>query len=110
MSEVKVINLEQYKYIHVLDTITNATRLEMGPTKFVQRDHEIIATEIRSFINLKPRHYCIIKNPVIKHNNNIVMTEFPNGATFAAVMFGNIEIRKQEDYSEPFPLYPFEEL
>jgi major vault protein len=84
--------------------------LEVGPNKFVQRDHEFIATEIRSFINLKPRHYCIIKNPVIKHDQGIVMTEFPNGAAFAAVMFGNIEIRKQEDYSEPFPLYPFEEM
>jgi hypothetical protein len=35
MSEVKVINLEQKQYIHVLDTLTNSTRLEVGPQKFV---------------------------------------------------------------------------
>ena len=98
MSEVKVINLEQNKYIHVLDTITNATRLEIGPAKFVQRDHEVIVTEIRTCINLRPRHYCIIKNPVIKKDKKIVMAEFPNGASFASVNFGEIEIRRQEEY------------
>jgi len=67
-------------------------------------------TEIRSFINLKPRHYCIIKNPVVLKDKSIVMAEFPNGAKFAAVTFGEVEVRRQEDYVEPFPLYPFEEM
>jgi hypothetical protein len=40
----------------------------------------------------------------------IIMAEFPNGAEFAAVNFGDIEIRRQEEYTKPFPLYPFEEM
>ena len=93
------------------DTQTNSTRLEVGPQKFVQRDHEVIVTEIKPFVNLKPRHYCIIMNPVIKtKDGKIVMVEFKNEATFAAVDWGEIEIRKQEDYPEPFALYPYEEM
>src|SRR3569833_353836 len=111
MTEVKVINLEQNKYIHVLDTLTNSTRLEVGPQKFVQRDHEVIVTEIQNFINLKPRHYCIIKNPVVRAGDkSIVYAEFKNEATFAAVNWGEIEIRRQEEYQEPIPLYPYEEM
>lgn len=53
MSDQGVLNLEPYKYIHVLDTIVNITRyliyrvitinkyrLEIGPKKFVKQDHE----------------------------------------------------------------------
>ena len=94
MSEAKVINLEQNKYIHVLDTLTNAQRLECGPKKFIQQDHEMIATEIRDFVMLKPRYYCVIKNPVVMNWKEVQFTEFPNGAKFASVRFGETEVRK----------------
>mmetsp|Transcript_18971 Transcript_18971/g.13759 ORF Transcript_18971/g.13759 Transcript_18971/m.13759 type:complete len:136 (-) Transcript_18971:1977-2384(-) len=38
------------------------------------------------------------------------MTKFKNGAEMVAVRFGDKEVRRQEDYSQPFPLYPFEEM
>jgi len=62
----EVVNLENYTYIHVLDTLTNLTRyflphlslqirLEVGPQKFVGRYHERLTSEIEKFVKLKPR-------------------------------------------------------
>lgn len=58
-------------------------------------------------IQLAPRTYCKIKDPVILDKDGK-----PELTEFAQVKnrFGDFEIRKAEDYSKPFPLFPGEQL
>lgn len=69
-------------------------------------------------VKLPPNHYCVIKNPVVRDaDGNLV-----NLLTFkyffqvnseygeVQVKFEEVEIRTQNEYPDPFPLYPYEEL
>lgn len=58
-------------------------------------------------IKLPPNSYCVIKNPVVlDKDGKVIMNEHGE----AEVRFEEFEIRKQEHYPDPFPLYPYEEL
>lgn len=68
-------------------------------------------------IKLPPNHYCIIKNPIVRdEDGDIVRKAFieplQTKSDFgeAKVRFEELEIRRQEDYPDPFPLYPYEQL
>lgn len=103
------IKIPPYHYIHVLDRNTNVTRLEIGPQTFIRQDHEIISTGDKptKMIILQPRTYCEIANPVIRDSTG-ELTRDKHGQV--NVKFGEVQYRFFEDYPEPFPLYPKEEL
>jgi len=102
-----VIRIPPFQYIHVLDNNTNITRLEKGPATFIRKDHETVVRGPNNMIRLAPRQYCTIANPVIiNEEGHPQLTEFKQ----VKVRQGDVEIRTAEQYPEPFPLYPGEEL
>lgn len=99
----EVVRVGPYQYIHVLDQNTNVTRLEGGPQVFVRKDNEKIITNVMKYVTIPPRHYCTIRNPVVKEDDEVKKDKF--GCIL--LQFGDREIRFHQD---PFPLYPGEEL
>lgn len=53
-------------------------------------------------ISMPPNHYCIIKNPVRRQEDGTPELS-PYGEV--EVRHGDVEIRMQTDYRDPFPLY-----
>jgi len=110
-----MIRIPQYHYIHVMDTNKSITRLEIGPKMFTYQDHEKIVEGPKKMINLPPRNYCIIRNPIVLDENGVPVL---NNHGEVKVKFGHLEVRVQEDlgihqfktYREPFPLYPYEQI
>ena len=62
----EVVRIGPYEYIHVLDRNSNVTRLETGPQVFVRKENEKIVTAVLKYVTIPPRHYCTIRNPVVK--------------------------------------------
>ena len=110
-----MIRIPQYHYIHVMDTNKSITRLEIGPKMFTYQDHEKIVEGPKKMINLPPRNYCIIRNPIVRDQDGEPVL---NDHGEVKVRFGHLEVRTQENlgikgiltYSEPFPLYPYEQI
>ncbi|CAF1003423.1 unnamed protein product [Adineta steineri] len=96
-----------FYYIHVLDQNTSVTRLEIGPQKFFKQDNEKIRTGPKRMITIPPGHYCTIENPVVKNEMGQVQFD-ENGQV--KLSHGNLDIRLNKDYKDPFPLYPGEVL
>ena len=103
------IRIPPYHYIHVLDTVTNITRLEVGPQTYIRQDQEKIVTGDKPLkhLILPPRHYVEIGDPVIRDVDGKPVYDKYEQAT---VRHGEVEVRYSEDCPEPFPLYPREEL
>lgn len=108
-----MIRIPPHHYIHVMDTNNSITRLEIGPKMFSYQDHEKIVEGPTKMINIPPRNYCIVKNPVVKDaEGNPVLDDHGE----VKVRFGETQIRVQNDlgidrfkvYSDPFPLFPYE--
>jgi len=103
----RIYRLRPYFYLHVLDTNTNITSLVVGPKSFVRRDHEQVKKENTQMINLPPRSYCVVKNPALRDaDGNVLKTD--DGQY--QLRFGDLEIRMDNVWKTPFPLYPGEEL
>ena len=101
------IKIPPYHYIHVLDTVTNITRLEVGPQTYIKQDQEKIVTGDKPLkhVILPPRHYIEIGDPVVRDGDGKpVFDKYGQ----AVVRHGEVEIRFSDDYPEPFPLYPRE--
>ena len=79
-----VVRIPPYHYIHVLDQNSNVSRLESGPQVFVRKDNEKIITGVMKYITIPPRHYCTLRNPVVKES----VSHFIN----------YISLRAREDY------------
>ncbi|KAJ5072182.1 major vault protein [Anaeramoeba ignava] len=99
-----VLRLKADLYIHVLDENTNTVRLVQGPQTYTRKQNETIVSEPKKMILVPPRHYCVIRNPVLRKDNKIILDEFQQ----AKLKWGDTEIRFES--TEPFPLYPGEEL
>lgn len=99
-----VIRLKPQQYIHILDTNTGVTRLEVGPQTITLRDHDRLALRPESMIVVPPRYYCIIANPVLRDEDN---QPFADQHGQIRLRYGDQEIRFAQD---PFPLYPGEQL
>ena len=100
-----VIQIGQHQYIHVLDENTIITRLECGPQTFVKKAHEKIVRGCTPMIEVHPRHFCRIQNPVvIGEDGDPEMTPFNQ----VKVKHGETEIRFHRN--KPFPLFPGEKL
>ncbi|CAG9326425.1 unnamed protein product [Blepharisma stoltei] len=109
MEEQSLIRIPPFQYVHILDCNTNITRVTEGPLTYVLKDHERIGLggKIMKMIQIPPRNYCIIRNPVIKDEHRRVSFD-DNG--MARVKHGDREVRTSETHPEPFPLYPWEEI
>lgn len=99
-----VIRLKPQQYIHVLDTNTGVTRLEIGPQTITLRDHDRLLLKPEPMIIVPPRHYCIVVNPVLRDDAGQPLSD-EHGQI--RLQYGDQEIRFAQD---PFPLYPGEEL
>lgn len=107
--ESSTIRILPYEYIHILDKNKNVTRIEVGPQTYIKLDHEKIETGAtpKKMIILSPRQYCKVTNPVITETDgSLVQDKFGQ----IKLKYGESEYRFYEKYSEPFPLYPGEEL
>lgn len=102
-----VIRIPPNQYIHVLDNNSNITRLEVGPATFIRKEHESIVIGPVPMINLPPRAYCQIENPIVRgKDRKPELTPFGQVKTNQ----GEFEYRVADDYPDPFPLYPGERL
>jgi len=104
MSDANVIRIKPYFYIHVLDNNSNTTRVIVGPNTYTRLDHEKVVAGPDAMIMIPPRHYCIIKNPVVRNEANAPVED---GHGNVKLRFGDEEIRFEQ---EPFPLFPGEQL
>ena len=103
-----LIRIPPFHYVHVMDSNTNLTTVVEGPLSYIIRDH-LKLTSGKSpmpMIQIPPRSYCIIKNPVIVKNGSIVEDSFG----MAKVRYSDREVRTSSSHPNPFPLYPFEQL
>lgn len=103
-SSTGVIRLKPQQFIHILDTNTGVTRLEVGPQTITLRDHERLILKPEPTIVVPPRYYCVIANPVLRDEDGILLTD-EHGQI--KLRYGDAEIRFAQ---EPFPLYPGEEV
>lgn len=102
-----IIRIPPNKYIHVLDNNANLRSIVEGPFTFVKKEHEIVIKGPEDMIVLPPDNYCIVSNPVVRDSEgNPVLSKFGE----YQLRLGRQEIRRSEDFPEPFPLYPGEEL
>ena len=106
---MNIIHLEPYQYAHIKDKTENIIYLTEGPCSYVVKSHEEVVLPQTDMIILPPNNFIRIFNPVLKVNN-LVQYEEINGkkSKLAKLRFGDEEIRSNEDYSEPFPLFPGE--
>lgn len=102
-----IIRIPPNKYIHVLDNNANIRSLVEGPFTFVKKEHEIVLRGPEDMIVLPPSNYCIVSNPVVRDAQGKPTL---NKYNEYHLKLGRQEIRRSEDFPEPFPLYPGEEL
>eukprot|EP01114_Cavostelium_apophysatum_P017149 TRINITY_DN5025_c0_g1_i1.p1 TRINITY_DN5025_c0_g1~~TRINITY_DN5025_c0_g1_i1.p1 ORF type:complete len:402 (-),score=92.06 TRINITY_DN5025_c0_g1_i1:1007-2212(-) len=110
-SNTRVIRIPPYHYLHVLNRNTIVTRLEVGPQSFLCKEHERLVLGPAKMITIPPRHYCIIKSPVVRDQfadgkSEVSKKSFPEEQV--RLKHGEKEIRFENN--EPFPLYPGEIL
>ncbi len=102
-----IVRVPIKSYIHVMDLTTNVTELIEGPRNYALQSNEVVVKQITPFIQLTNNTYTTIRNPVVKSKDNVVELE---NFGLVKVNWGEIEIRTYNDYKDPFPLYPGEEV
>ncbi|KAG7387063.1 hypothetical protein PHYPSEUDO_014717 [Phytophthora pseudosyringae] len=102
----RVVRLPPYKYVHVLDTNSNVSRVLAGPLTYTRQEHEHVMSPPQNMIVLPAQHYVEVRNPVVRSaDGKIVRDAFDQ----AKLKHGEIAFRIFDKYPEPFPLYPGEE-
>ena len=103
------IRIAPLQYVHILDSNTNLTRVIEGPMTYALKDNERLAsgkTPLK-MIQIPPRSYCIVLNPVVKDSaGKILKDDFG----MARVKYSEQEVRTSDSHPKPFPLFPFEQL
>jgi major vault protein len=102
-----IIRVPLKHYVHIKDSITNITYMLEGPVTYALKSHEQIILDITQNIQLGSNQYVIISNPVLRNEAKEIEHE-----DFGQVKlrWGEEEIRIDEEYKEPFSLYPGESL
>jgi len=101
-----VLRILPYNYVHVLDNNKGCTRVIVGPRVYTLQEHEKTVSNIEAMTMIPPRHYCIIRNPVVRDEAGVPQLD----------AHGNFRLRHgDEEYrfdnyngGQPFPLYPGE--
>ncbi|EGD78575.1 major vault protein [Salpingoeca rosetta] len=104
--DVSIFRVPPFHYLHVLDQTSNVTRVVTGPVTFIRQENEVVLLGPEKMITIPPRHYCIVKNPVLRDDDTgeIVVDELSKQVK---LRHSELEVRRT---TEPFPLYPGEEL
>ncbi|CAG9323272.1 unnamed protein product [Blepharisma stoltei] len=109
MEDQRLIRIPPFNYVHITDGNTILTRVVIGPASYVLKDHEQLKLggKIMKMIQIPPRNYCVIRNPVIlDENRKITYDDYG----MVKVNYGELEVRTSETHPDPFPLYPSEEI
>uniref|UniRef100_A0A8C0GKC2 Major vault protein n=1 Tax=Chelonoidis abingdonii TaxID=106734 RepID=A0A8C0GKC2_CHEAB len=104
MAEESIIRIPPHHYIHVLDQNSNVTRVEVGPQTYIRQDNERVIFPPAKMVTVPPRHYCAVRNPVVRAPGAGVQFD---ASGQALLRHADLEIRLSQP---PFPLYPGEEI
>lgn len=103
-SSSQVIRIPPFHYLHINDHNQLSTRLVVGPAIVTLNEHEKAVADPAPMIVIPPRHYCQIRNPVVRGEDDKPLVDG----------HGNFVLRHGESenrfHSPPFPLYPGEEV
>jgi major vault protein len=102
-----IIHILPYNYVHVKDRNENTVYLLEGPLTKVLQSHEELVKGPSQMIKLTPNHWIKISNPVLIKDG---VPEKEDSFNQVKLRFGDEEIRTYDNYSDPFPLYPGEEV
>ncbi len=102
-----VVRIPPYEYVHVLDTNTNVTKVLCGPMTFTRQEHQKFMSSPTPMIQIPPRHFVRIENPVQRDSKGEPVTD-----TYGQfkLKFGETEVRTPSSFPDPFPLYPGESV
>lgn len=109
---MSIIHIEPYYYAHIKDKSENIIYLLEGPRTYVIKSHEELVLSSTAMIHLPRNHFITIGNPVLRDEKNEVVYEVLNNSQskLAKLRFGDEEVRSDDIFKEPFPLYPGEEI
>mmetsp|Transcript_36453 Transcript_36453/g.57171 ORF Transcript_36453/g.57171 Transcript_36453/m.57171 type:complete len:855 (-) Transcript_36453:87-2651(-) len=118
-SDPNVFRIKPYQYIHTLNNNTLVTSIVCGPATYTRKEHEKVVSGPDQMVNIPPRHYVQILNPVVRGEDGApVLDEDGN----FKLRHGHEEIRfclereplngvaDSSIFDEPFPLYPGEKI
>jgi major vault protein len=114
-----VFRIKPYQYIHTLNNNTLVTSIVCGPATYTRKEHEKVVFGPEQMVNIPPRHYVQILNPVIRGEDGAPQLDTDGNFKLS---HGHEEIRfclEREPlngvadsaiFDEPFPLYPGEKI
>jgi major vault protein len=102
-----IIRIPLKNYVHIKDSISNITYMLEGPVTYALKSHESIVLDITPNIQLGSNQYIVIYNPVSRNSKKELMYE-----DFGQIKlrWGEEEIRTDQEYKDPFPLFPGEQI
>jgi major vault protein len=118
-SDPNVFRIKPYQYIHTLNNNTLVTSIVCGPATYTRKEHEKVVFGPEQMVNIPPRHYVQILNPVIRGEDGAPQLDTDGNFKLS---HGHEEIRfclEREPlngvadsaiFDEPFPLYPGEKI
>ena len=108
MSRTQTIKILPYQFIHILDTNTNVSRVELGPQTYIILDHEkLLTSTAQNMITPSKRSYSKVANPVVRDESGTpVVDQYGQ----VKLKHGEVEYRFFKDFSEAYALYPGEKL
>jgi len=101
-----IIRIPLRHYVHIKDTLTNITYLVEGAKNYALKSNEVLVKDITPHIQLGKSQYIMVTNPVVKSEKGVELESFGQ----VKLRWGEEEIRIDQDYRDPFPLYPGEEI
>lgn len=101
-----VVKVPPNYYIHVMDTNSNVTRVEVGPQTFTKQDHERIVVDPTKMVIIPANFYATIEDPALRVDGVVQRDRHSQ----VIVKHGDREIRFGDEWSQPFPLQPGERM
>lgn len=102
-----VIKVPRYHYVVILDNNSNVSRCCVGPLVLSKMEHETCLFDVpKPCIGVPAGHFCIIRHPCKRDavTGEVVLDSIGQ----VQLRMGSTEVRLAT--SEPFPLYPGEEI
>ena len=85
----RIIRLTPNEFVHVLDSNSNITRVEVGPQPFTRKDHEEICLGPEKLIMVPQGSHCIVLNPVARESGE-------DDAPLVYNAYGQVKLRHGE--------------
>jgi len=119
MADPNVFRIKPYQYIHVLNNNTLVTSVVCGPTTYTRKEHEKVVFGPEQMINIPPRNYVQILNPVARNADRSPVLDADGNYQlrhgYQEIRFSSEKeplpgVSKETIFDEPFPLYPGEKV